>query len=47
MYEMVTERIEDTCFACMLKQPDVKIHKNCTDVNENGTDSNCANCYCK
>lgn len=36
------------CFACMQVQPNVKLHKMCVDVpNEGGTDSACTNCYCR
>lgn len=33
----------DTCFACMINTPDVKINKSCTVVRE----TNCTNCFCR
>lgn len=35
---------EATCFACMVKTPDVKISKSCTDGNR---EQNCTNCFCR
>ncbi|KAG4080150.1 hypothetical protein HA402_008221 [Bradysia odoriphaga] len=45
-----TEQISDVCFACMLVEPNIKIQKQCLDVDENGVvvpnSSSCENCYC-
>lgn len=34
----------DTCFACMIKRPDVKINKTCLD---RPGEENCTNCFCR
>lgn len=34
----------DSCFACMVKRPDVKINKTCLDGNG---ENNCSNCFCR
>lgn len=34
----------DTCFACMINQPNVKINKHCPDGNRA---TNCSNCFCR
>lgn len=34
----------DSCFACMVKRPDVKINKTCLDRNG---ENNCTNCFCR
>ncbi|CAD7084076.1 unnamed protein product [Hermetia illucens] len=46
-----TNQVADSCFACMLAEPNIKLHKQCLDVNENGDaipeDQRCRNCYCR
>lgn len=46
-----TEQISDLCFACMLVEPNIKIQKQCLDVDANGVavpnSSRCENCYCR
>ncbi|XP_063703474.1 E3 ubiquitin-protein ligase TM129-like [Culicoides brevitarsis] len=41
----------DVCFACFAQEPDVKIRKNCLDLDEDGNEldeeSRCGNCYCR
>ncbi|XP_043652227.1 E3 ubiquitin-protein ligase TM129 [Drosophila teissieri] len=41
----------DKCFACMLNQPNTKIHKQCADFDRNGAalavGACCSNCYCR
>lgn len=39
------QEISDLCFACMLAQPNVKLHKSCPAVAPN--DGECTNCYCR
>jgi E3 ubiquitin-protein ligase TM129 len=34
----------DMCFACMAKEPDVKINKTCLDI---PGENNCTNCFCR
>ncbi|KAH8294732.1 hypothetical protein KR018_002292, partial [Drosophila ironensis] len=45
------EATTDKCFACMLNEPNTKIHKQCADVDRNGAplaeESCCSNCYCR
>lgn len=36
--------VDSTCFACMIKRPDVKINKTCLDRPGEG---NCTNCFCR
>lgn len=36
--------VVDSCFACMINTPDVKIHKSCPDGNR---ENNCSNCFCR
>lgn len=46
-----TEQISDLCFACMLVEPNIKIQKQCLDVDANGdalpNSTRCDNCYCR
>lgn len=46
-----TEQISDLCFACMLVEPNIKIQKQCLDVDANGdvipNATRCENCYCR
>ncbi|XP_039491371.1 E3 ubiquitin-protein ligase TM129 isoform X2 [Drosophila santomea] len=41
----------DKCFACMLNEPNTKIHKQCADFDRNGAPladgACCSNCYCR
>lgn len=41
----------ELCFACMIEVPNIKIQKQCLDVNENGepipSDQHCRDCYCR
>uniref|UniRef100_A0A1I8N562 RING-type domain-containing protein n=1 Tax=Musca domestica TaxID=7370 RepID=A0A1I8N562_MUSDO len=45
------DRIAEKCFACMVAEPNIKIHKQCLDVDRNGqplsADNCCTNCYCR
>lgn len=45
------DRIGDKCFACMMVEPNIKIHKQCEDVDRDGRllarDLCCTNCYCR
>lgn len=45
------DRITEKCFACMVAEPNIKIHKQCTDTDRNGqllaADNCCSNCYCR
>lgn len=45
-------QITDSCFACMQAEPNIKLQKQCLDVNEHGqpldnAESRCGNCYCR
>lgn len=46
-----TNQTSETCFACMLAEPNIKLQKNCLDEYENGEiipdADRCKNCYCK
>ncbi|XP_068153616.1 E3 ubiquitin-protein ligase TM129 [Drosophila tropicalis] len=46
-----SEPITDKCFACMLAEPNIKINKQCVDVNRQGVpltdEACCSNCYCR
>lgn len=41
----------DTCFACMIATPDIKLQKQCADIDANGvplpSDQCCGNCFCR
>ena len=45
------DRVADKCFACMLVEPNIKIHKQCADVDVYDRpltdDQCCTNCYCR
>ncbi|XP_011191811.1 E3 ubiquitin-protein ligase TM129 [Zeugodacus cucurbitae] len=45
------DRIADKCFACMIAEPNIKIHKQCEDIDLDGhplpADDTCTNCYCR
>ncbi len=41
---LFSQTIADSCFACMVKPPDVKINKTCRDGNG---ENNCTNCFCR
>ncbi|XP_017477485.1 PREDICTED: E3 ubiquitin-protein ligase TM129 [Rhagoletis zephyria] len=45
------DRIAEKCFACMIAEPNIKIHKQCEDVDRYGrplaTENTCSNCYCR
>lgn len=43
-YPRTPQSNDDTCFACMIKRPDVKINKTCLD---RPGDGNCTNCFCR
>jgi hypothetical protein len=43
-YHLSNELSDTTCFACMIKRPDVKINKGCVDV---GGEDRCSNCFCR
>lgn len=45
-------QVTDSCFACMQAEPNIKLQKQCTDVNDNAqplnnAESRCGNCYCR
>lgn len=46
-----TNQVLENCFACMLAEPNIKIQKNCLDVDEDEQplpeDRCCKNCYCR
>lgn len=46
-----TDITSDQCFACMISKPNVKIAKNCADLDENSqpleAERCCQNCYCR
>ncbi|XP_064549293.1 E3 ubiquitin-protein ligase TM129 [Drosophila montana] len=46
-----SEPITDKCFACMLAEPNIKINKQCSDLNRAGApltdEACCSNCYCR
>lgn len=43
--------VTDSCFACMQAQPNIKLQKQCLDVDEEerplSENSRCGNCYCR
>lgn len=50
-YKINPNHISDSCFACMVVEPNIKISKNCDDLNVNGDiipeNDRCRNCYCR
>lgn len=42
---------DDTCFACMTEVPNIKLKKNCLDIDENGDnlddEDKCGDCRCR
>lgn len=47
----VADRVTDKCFACMIAEPNIKIHKQCLDETPDGhlipEQNRCTNCYCR
>lgn len=43
-FPFAQSNIADSCFACMVRRPDVKINKTCPDRNG---EHNCTNCFCR
>ena len=45
------DRVTEKCFACMIAEPNIKIHKLCEDIDRDGrplaNDNCCTNCYCR
>lgn len=45
------QQLTDSCFACMITEPNVKLNKQCLDIDENGQtlslNDRCGNCYCR
>lgn len=50
-YSFDMGQIDDQCFACMTDEPNIKIQKNCNDIDEFGQplpeDERCGNCACR
>lgn len=45
------DQVNDKCFACMIAEPNIKIHKQCLDETPDGRiiseENRCTNCYCR
>lgn len=50
-HNVEADQVGESCFACMISEPNVKLIKNCLDMRENGeivqNSERCGNCYCR